>query len=178
MLGRLLLIPVLVGLGCVLAALYGAIHNQISYTVSPEYFAAFKFPQFDIPPELHNRAGASIVGALASWWMGLIISIPVLLAGSNIPTTRAFVRYSLRAYVVVVVTAMVVGIGGLVVAWLTLTDASVASWWRPEGVTDALAFERAGAMHNASYLGGVVGVLTAGAYQLAAARRLRLPSGG
>ena len=56
---------------------YGAVHNHISYTVSPDYFHAFKFHQFGIPPELRGRVGASIVGWHASWWMGLFVGIPV-----------------------------------------------------------------------------------------------------
>ena len=69
---KLAFVPVLLMVGCLFAGLYGIIHNQISYTVSPEYFHAFKFQQFNIPPSLQNRIGASIVGWGASWWMGLL----------------------------------------------------------------------------------------------------------
>ena len=33
-------------LGAVLAGCYGALHDQISYTISPEYFTKVKFEQF------------------------------------------------------------------------------------------------------------------------------------
>ena len=33
-------------LGAVLAGIYGAVHDQISYTISDEYFTKLKFPQF------------------------------------------------------------------------------------------------------------------------------------
>lgn len=49
------LLPVLLAAGCLISGVYGALHDQISYTVSPEYFHAFKFRQFAIPPELQNR---------------------------------------------------------------------------------------------------------------------------
>jgi len=49
----------------------GALHNQVSYTVRPDYFYAFKFHHLPFRP-LQNRSGASIVGWHASWWMGLI----------------------------------------------------------------------------------------------------------
>jgi len=34
-------------------------------------------------------------------------------------------------------------------------------FWIPESVQDRVAFLRAGYMHNASYLGGAIGLLTA-----------------
>ncbi len=38
----------LVFFAILLSGLYGIIHDQISYTVSPEYFTKFKFQQFGI----------------------------------------------------------------------------------------------------------------------------------
>ncbi len=75
---KLLLLPVLLAAGCLISGFYGAAHNQISYTVSPDYFHAFKFIQFEMPANLHNRLGAAIVGWEASWWMGVLIGIPIL----------------------------------------------------------------------------------------------------
>ena len=72
---KLLIYVLLVFLAVVLAGLYGIAHNQISYTVSPEYFTKFKFQQFgfvDMP--LPERVRASMVGFLASWWMGIPIA--------------------------------------------------------------------------------------------------------
>ena len=62
---KLALFPVLLAAACIVAGVYGALHNQISYSVSPEYFFAFKFHQFGIPEHLQNRIGASIVGCTA-----------------------------------------------------------------------------------------------------------------
>jgi hypothetical protein len=66
---KFILLPVLLGAGCLISGLYGALHNQISYSVSPDYFDAYKFIQFDVPVTLRDRVGASIVGWQASWWM-------------------------------------------------------------------------------------------------------------
>lgn len=61
MLVRVLAAVLLVGVACVLSGLYGAVHNQISYSVSPEYFTKFKFVQFRING-LPHRLGAAVVG--------------------------------------------------------------------------------------------------------------------
>ena len=58
------LMPVLFVIACLFAGLYGVLHNQISFTVSPEYFTAFKFHRFQIQ-DISPRLGAAIVGWLA-----------------------------------------------------------------------------------------------------------------
>jgi hypothetical protein len=52
---------------CFISGIYGFLHDQISYTVSPEYFTHLKFHQFNIPNSLYNRIGAGIVGIMATW---------------------------------------------------------------------------------------------------------------
>src|ERR1043166_5820682 len=98
---KIALFPILLIAGCICAGLYGALHDQISYTVSPDYYFAFKFHQFAIPPALQNRVGASIVGWRASWWMGIFIGIPVLLVGMMLPNGRSYVKHSLISFCVV-----------------------------------------------------------------------------
>jgi hypothetical protein len=59
-------------LGALLAGLYGALHDQVSYTISPEYFTKMKFEQFHYANfGWPQRVFASEVGFLASWWVGL-----------------------------------------------------------------------------------------------------------
>ena len=53
------------------AGAFGMVHDQISYTVSPEYFTKFKFLQFRLlDPEVPERLRAAKVGFLASWHPG------------------------------------------------------------------------------------------------------------
>jgi hypothetical protein len=170
---RVALIPALLAAGCVCAGLYGMVHNQISYTVSPDYFHAFKFHQFAIPEHLRNRFGASLVGWSASWWMGLLIGVPVTLVGLIIPGPKAYVSRVLRAFIVVTATALAVGLGALAYAAGTITEDSLPAFWYPTGVADKVAFARAGMMHNFSYLGGFLGIITATIYLVAARLRLR-----
>ena len=142
---KLLLFPPLLVAGCLMAGAYGMIHNQISYTVSPDYFHGFKFQQFRIPADQQNRIGAAIVGWQASWWMGLIIGVPVLAVALILPGWKAYLNYSLRAFGVVALTGLGVGLLGL-----TLHADN--------------AFYRAGNMHNCSYLGGGIGIISAWIY--------------
>jgi hypothetical protein len=49
-------------IACLLSGAYGAIHNQVSYTVSPEYFTKFKFVQFGIEPAISERLCSQQLG--------------------------------------------------------------------------------------------------------------------
>jgi hypothetical protein len=157
---KLLLFPLLLAAGCVVSGLYGALHNQISYTVSPDYFHGFKFHQFGIPAELHNRLGAALVGWHASWWMGLIIGIPVLLVGLILPSWRVYLSRCLLAFGIIAATALVVGLAALIYASFDITET---------------AFDRAGTMHNFSYLGGFLGIITGSLFLVS--ERVRIASG-
>lgn len=169
---KLALFPVLLLAACLVAGLYGALHNQISYTVSPEYFHAFKFKQFGIPENLHGRLGAALVGWRASWWMGLLIGVPVLLVGLILPGWKSYLSRCLLAFIVVAVTALAVGLGALIVARFTIAEASLPSYWYPDAVADKVAFAQARTMHNFSYQGGFLGIVTGSIYLVLARMRL------
>jgi hypothetical protein len=148
------------------------VHNQISYTVSPDYFFAFKFHQFAIPEDLRNRIGASMVGWQASWWMGLIIGVPVLLVGLILPDGKSYLTHGLLAFAVIACTTLVVGLGALVHGTFTITEGELPGYWYPQGV-DRVAFARAGNMHDFSYLGGGMGIITGSVYLIVARLRVR-----
>ena len=169
------LFPVLLLAACLFAGFYGALHNQLSYTVSPDYFHTFKFHQFRIAVDLRDRVGASIVGWYASWWMGIFIGIPVLLVALILPGWKDFMRHSLLAFAIAACTALISGLGALIYAYCTITEVSLPAYWYPEGVVDRVGFARAGTMHNFSYLGGFLGILTCSLYLVVV--RIRLKGG-
>ena len=61
-------------------------------------------------------------------------------------------------------TALLVGLGALVYASFTISEASLPAYGYPSAVADKVAFARAGTMHNFSYLGGFLGIVTASLY--------------
>jgi hypothetical protein len=174
---KLALMPLLLGAGCLAAGKYGAVHDQVSYTVSPDYFHAFKFHQFQISPHLHDRIGAAIVGWRASWWMGSIIGVPLLIAGLLLPGWPAYLKHCLIAFAVVTATALVVGFGALAYAAATIADARLPDFWYPDGPINRVAFARAGVMHNFSYLGGFLGIFSGVLYLALARQRMISPTG-
>ena len=45
---KLLVYVLIVVIAVFAAGLYGVVHNQVSYTVAPEYFTKFKFRRFGL----------------------------------------------------------------------------------------------------------------------------------
>ena len=151
----------LLTLGCVMASLYGMLHNQISYTVSHEYFDRFKFIQFHIAPGLQGRVGASLVGLAASWWMGIVIGVCLLFTTKVFPIGEGYSRVMIKAYCIAAGTALVTGLLALLYAFATLDVTTVGEVVRyGQEIHDPVAFMRAGTMHNFSYLGGFLGIVT------------------
>ena len=170
---KIVLAPLLLLAGCLLAGLYGVVHDQISYTVSPDYFHAFKFYQFQISEPLRNRLGAAVVGWYATWWMGAIIGLPLLSVGLALPDARTYALKSLQAFAVAAATALLFGLGALLYATWSIGPESLPPFWFPDEPVDKVAFARVGTMHNFSYLGGFVGIFVAIGYLALARWRLR-----
>lgn len=156
---RLLLLPLAVGFACLLAGLYGVLHNQISYSVAPTYFSEFKFIQFRMPPEMQNRLGASLIGWRASWWMGVVIGLPLWILCLLVRGTGAAIRAYLAAAIAVMAVTLTVGIVALILGVLTFSPDNLPAWAANRGLSDPVSFAIGGNMHNFTYLGGLIGLI-------------------
>ena len=60
-----------------IAGLYGALHDQLSFSISSEYFTRYEYLQFDIEPASFDgdRFTVAVIGFLATWWVGAFIGL-------------------------------------------------------------------------------------------------------
>lgn len=157
---KAVLFPALLCLGCILCGVYGAVHNQISYTVSPDFFHFQLFDLFDTPEALRNRLGASLVGWQGTWWMGFFVCTPVLLVGLILPGPMVYLTRCLMAFAIITATALFVGMTAMAYA---VSHPEVCG-----------RFDCAGVMHNFSYLGGFLGIFTGSAFLIWERARIAL----
>ena len=137
-----------------LPGVYGAVHNQISYSIAPEYFTQFKFHQFRIDKDIPDRIGAAFVGWHASWWMGIVIGIVLIPIGLLIRGTANYFWSMIRVFGIVAITTLVVGLTALTAAFIILDAEAVGEITRyGNEIANDVAFARAGTMHNFSYIG-------------------------
>ena len=158
---------------CFMAGMYGFLHDQISYTVSPEYFTQLKFYQFNIPPSFHNRIGAGIVGIKAAWWMGLLIGIILIPVGLIIPTAKNYFFVMLHAFIYVTLTALTMGIIALIYGLIKYNSNNLPDFNIPPGVENIINFCIVGNMHNVSYIGGIAGMVVGIIYIIIKNLRIR-----
>ncbi|MCB1207456.1 MAG: hypothetical protein KDN18_24610 [Verrucomicrobiae bacterium] len=150
--------------GALLAGVYGVAHDQVTYSLGPEYFTCLKFDQFAWakPGWGGPRLFAGEIGFLATWWVGALVAWILvrvsLWHGERIPP----VRIMGRAFVIVFVISAFSGLGGWLWGRWRETTGYHEGWhelMRSLGVSDANAFMSVAYIHNASYLGGMLGML-------------------
>ncbi|BCE01815.1 hypothetical protein [Marinicellulosiphila megalodicopiae] len=158
----------------IIAGLYGSVHDQISFSFSTEYFTHFKFIQFNTPwAQDFPRLGAAVVGAKATWWMGVLVFIVLGLFGFLFDSPKIMAIELFKSFLVVVLVGLITGCLGLIYGYIVVNDQSIEQYqsWIWSDVTHPVQFVRVGFMHNASYLGGLTGLLSAIVYLLFAHKR-------
>ena len=142
---------------CILAAvLYGIVHDQFTARICVEYFTIFH------PPIFHTHSPTLLAlgwGVLATWWVGVFLSIPMIFAtrAGSLPVLKASdIRKPIGLLLILMaLCAISFGLIGYFLAWrgvlatdwLTFSDSPgaryrfMADWWA----------------HTASYASGLLG---------------------
>ena len=151
----------------IFAGIYGILHNQLSYTISPEYFTKFKFEQFGFVEYgfENKRATVSIIGFWATWWTGLIIGATCGIVGLIQPTSKIMRKSVFGAIIRTVGIAIGFGLLGILVGKFIVSGINT-EWNIPKNLADRNAFLRVGTMHNFSYIGGLIGLIFGTIYQV------------
>jgi hypothetical protein len=168
---KFLVLILIIIIAPLIGGIYGILHDQLTYSISPEYYTKFKFHQFGLVTTGNEaifsnpRREVSIVGLMATWWMGLPIGLILGLVGLIHPNHKAMFRITIKAILITVITAFLTGLIGLAYGKLYLADTGV-SWWLPENLIDTKNFIAVGSMHNFSYLGGLFGLIAGTIYSI------------
>lgn len=149
-----------------IAGIYGILHDQITYTISNEYFTLFKFEQFGINDwgisDIRTKAG--IIGFLATWWVGLFLGI-VYAVISLFLDPKKVLKNSLKSIFLNIGVAILFGILGFIYGVLFLKAENI-DWYIPEQTKNIQNFVNVGSIHNFGYLGGLVGLFIGIYYQI------------
>jgi hypothetical protein len=143
-----------------LAGFYGILHDQLTYTISHEYFTKFKYAQFGFEPAWFggDRPTVGIIGFLATWWVGLFIGTGLGLVALLLPDVAAMRKAVTRAIGLVYSTAVLAGVAGFLYGKYCLTTTGV-NWWLPANLAHKNDFITVGSIHNFGYVGGLIGLL-------------------
>lgn len=141
---RIFFFIVLIVAGVLLACIYGIVHDQLTYLISPEFYTKIRFPQYNI----HSNAarwGVSLVAIYSSWKIGFIFSIIITAMGAIHNYTKLFVKYTVEAYLVVATTTSIISFVGYL---LELSKDNINNG----------NFLMVQSIHNFTYIGGIIGM--------------------
>ncbi|HEY4289578.1 MAG TPA: hypothetical protein VGN00_20900 [Puia sp.] len=162
----------------VIAAIYGVGHDQVTYSISPEYYTKFKFIQFNLADSAaaqhmtQPRSAVVMTGVKATWWMGVLIGVVLGLVGFIFPDADSMFSSVLQALWLVLLVVILAGVAGGLYGHYVLAEKGV-SWWMPLDLKDRTAYITVGSIHNFSYAGGAVGVLAGVIFLVVRNNRLR-----
>jgi hypothetical protein len=152
-------------LGALIAGCYGIIHDQITYSISSEYFTRLKFAQFHYANfGLPARFFVAEIGFLATWWVGFIAGW--FLARMSVPSLPPATarRHCFSGFAIILACSTMATIIGFGLGLLRGAKADFSAWRgfaETRGVLDLPSFVRVAYIHNASYLGGLIGLIIA-----------------
>jgi hypothetical protein len=144
------------------------VNNQITVTISPEYFSVFKRHMFWwlVGPMVEAgeplRLQASAVGVAASWWFGLFLAIilcPFAALGGRTPLgTTAFLRAILIVMAITLGTSIIFGVLAYVIVPHPVYGPGNEFLYCIRDTHRAFAV---GWWHNGAYLGVLIGTIVA-----------------
>lgn len=150
-----------------LAGIYGILHDQVTYTLAPEYYTKFKFDQFGLEPQWFGgqRQTVAVIGFLATWWTGMFIGVVLGFTALIYKDHTAMRKALQKAVAVTFCFAVATGVLGFFYGRYVLTKTGV-DWWLPGNLMDRNAYITVGSIHNFSYLGGLLGLVAGVCYLL------------
>jgi len=163
--------------GALVGGAYGALHDQVSYSISPEYFTRMKFLQFAYADfGWSNRWFAAVVGIFASWWVGMIAGWFLGRIGFGYIDENKAVACVGKALGILIGTAALTGAIGIALGYLQTAGDGVNDWneWREElYLKDVRSFAVVAYLHGASYIGAIIGLIAGSGYLVWCARKER-----
>jgi hypothetical protein len=170
---RLLTFLLLILISCLLGGAYGILHDQLTYSISEEYYTKFKFIQFGIitlgEDDSITRIYVSMIGFLATWWMGLFIGGFLALLGFIHSDPKQMFTITLKSFLLTMLIAFLTGLVGLAYGHFVLANLpreKFYNWYIPDNLIDLKSFITVGSMHNFSYLGGLIGLVVGMIYSI------------
>ncbi|WP_041579953.1 hypothetical protein [Zunongwangia profunda] len=161
---KMLILTVIIVLAPIIGGIYGILNDQLTYSISAEYYTKFKFHQFGLADSgkeaifSNPRFEVSIVGIMATCWMGLLIGGILGFVGLIHKGHKRMFRITMKAILITIAVTFFIGLIGFFYGKFYLNHANV-DWWLPKNLIETEDFIAVGSMHNFSYIGGFIGLI-------------------
>jgi hypothetical protein len=148
--------------GALIAGLYGVLHDQITYSISEEYFTRLKFDQFRYADfGQPRRMFVAEIGFLATWWVGFATAWFLSRIAVPVWPAKTALSHVCAGCATICLNALLGGFAGYVAGLFQNGVGSLGFRAAELDVHDIAAFVRVAYIHNAGYLGALVGCVIA-----------------
>ncbi|MGN6647443.1 MAG: hypothetical protein ACTHJT_13060 [Cytophaga sp.] len=140
-----------------LASLYGFIHDQITFSISEEFFTKFRFKDYDMPHTWHPRAKAGMIGILNAWKTGIPFGIILTVVGRIHHNDKKLMFYTFYTYLLTFFCSFAFSMAAVYMPVAGEMEAIHKTL--PTNILDPIAFQRVERINNFGYIGGIIGML-------------------
>jgi len=154
---RTFIIIALLILAPMLASFYGFIHDQITFSISEEFFTKFRFKDYDMPHTWHPRAKAGMIGILNAWQTGIPFGIILTMVGRIHKNNHKLLFYTFYAYLLTFFFSFAFSM--IAIYMPAASDMLAIRKNLPADILDPVSFQRVETINNYGYIGGIIGML-------------------
>jgi hypothetical protein len=141
----------------IMAGMYGAIHDQITYTIYPEFFTLTRFGIEGISPDIHPRLGAAISGINNAWKLGIPLGLLLSLVGLIHSGHRKMFFFTLQSFLIALGLAV---FAALIAVVLPVTEVSSdINMAHFPSISDPLKFSKVVSVNNFARAGAIIGMI-------------------
>jgi hypothetical protein len=148
-----------------LGGFYGALYDQITYAISPEFFTKMRFAQYNIEHTANVRWEVAKIGFYHTWSVGFGLGLFLALAGLLHSETKKMFYTTIQAFLITLGTGFLFSLIAYLFSSPTIDISSEIN------VTDKAAFNKVLNMNNYGYVGGVIGMFVGLGWQVLRTRR-------
>src|SRR4051812_31777466 len=94
---RIFTVFILIAAGTIMGLIYSIIHDEITYSLSPEFYLKVRFGQMNIETG-SPRIGVAKVGLLNTWFYSLTISTVLAMAGLFHKDVNNVYKYTFQSF--------------------------------------------------------------------------------
>ena len=157
---RALIFISLIIIATCIGALYGAIHDQIAYSISKEFFSVLRFSNLEINPAQASRLDVAYVGFVKTWPVGLTLGFIIALVGLLHKENKHMFKLSVQSFIFAMGIAFVFAMISIV---LPIGSDETANF---QNIKDIAAFLKVQRMNNYAHVGAIIGMFVGLGWQV------------
>ena len=168
---KLLTIILVALIASAIAGIYGVINDQITFSISSEYYTKYRFLQYNLVQVegdsriIHPRVLVVLIAFLSTWWFPLISGLIIVIFNLIQNTWKMLLKTSVLAMLISILITVFSAIIGFILGSLIISKLPkyyFADWcFIPDKLNDYENYITAGTMDVFNSFGGFLGLIVA-----------------